>query len=84
MRPIWFVGLHLPGTVLRIIVVSRFAQSGDRQLGWVVGPIDRNAGWLTPLFAVGTILTIVVTAVVYRNRSARERDSGVDTADEEG
>jgi membrane protein DedA with SNARE-associated domain len=66
MSPVLFVALHLPGTVLRVVVLSMLARSSHRSLNWIVDLIDRNAVWLTVVFAVVTITMIVLSARLHR------------------
>jgi membrane protein DedA with SNARE-associated domain len=61
-----FVALHLPGTVLHIVAIRTFARSTHRPLGRLVDLLDRNAGWLTVVFAVLTIASIAIGAVLHR------------------
>ena len=54
MRPARFVSLNLIGTLLVVVAVRMFATAAAGPLGGVVRFNDRNAGWLTVLFIVGT------------------------------
>ena len=58
MSPGWFVVLHLPGTVLRIVALRLIAQSAEGPLSRIVVLIDRNAVWLTVVFVFATIALI--------------------------
>ncbi|MFJ8713823.1 DedA family protein [Streptomyces violaceus] len=62
MVPVVFVALHLPGTVLRIVVLRLFARSGNSTFSRINDIIERNAVWLTVLFVVATVIWVVVTA----------------------
>jgi len=68
MGAAWFVVLHLAGTILRIIAIRMLAQSNHEVLGGIDDVIDRNAGWLTVVFVIGTIATVTLTAHLHRRR----------------
>jgi membrane protein DedA with SNARE-associated domain len=62
MAPVVFVALHLPGTVLRIVMLRMLARSGHSTFSRIDDIIERYAVWLTVLFVVITVISVVVTA----------------------
>jgi membrane protein DedA with SNARE-associated domain len=68
MSPRWFVALHLPGTVLRIVALHLFAGSAYGPISRIVVLIDRNALWLTVAFVVATMALIVWRARLHYRR----------------
>ncbi len=66
MAPAWFLALHLSGTTLHIVVLALFAHSNQARLGRIADLIDRNAGWLTVVFVLGTIVGVIAAARLHR------------------
>lgn len=71
MAPVLFVALHLPGTVLRIVVLRMFARSGHSTFSRIDHIIERNAVWLTVPFVVATVISVVVTAQWHMRGASR-------------
>lgn len=76
MRPTVFIPLHLSGTIIRISVLCMILRSNNSRLGLIVDQMDRNAGWLTVLFVIGTIITVTVSVYLHYRGAARLSEAG--------
>ncbi|MGH8904476.1 MAG: DedA family protein [Egibacteraceae bacterium] len=54
MRPARFVSLNLAGSLVVVVALRVLAAAAAGPIGEIVRFNDRNAGWLTVLFVVGT------------------------------
>ncbi|WP_159080511.1 SNARE-associated domain-containing protein [Nocardia suismassiliense] len=82
MRPAVFAAAHLPGTVIRVVVLCLVLRSNSATLVPIVSKMDQNADWLTVVFVTGTLVTLGAS-IYLRYRSVKrssESDSESGTA----